>query len=89
MVTGMKFANLGPFQVARELITFQCLWAFPAGVVRGKQRRLRHVRSVGNVGGGEGGGWRREERLRLRLVDGKGRLEVGRTLEVRRAEVGC
>jgi hypothetical protein len=39
MVSGMKFANLGPFQVARELVTFQCLCACLCGCERGETAR--------------------------------------------------
>lgn len=36
MVTGMMFANVGPFKVVSKLVTFQCLCACLCGCERGK-----------------------------------------------------
>ena len=36
MVTGLKFANLGPFKLVSEPVTFQCLCACLCACERGK-----------------------------------------------------
>jgi len=88
MVTGMMFANVGPFRLVLKPVTFQRIWAFLRGCERGKTEHAwagafsweRWIGGKLEAGGSwrlEGRGWR-----------SAGEVDAGRTLEVGGGKVG-